>query len=85
MRLIGAKEKMTTTLSLVLVALVLFPCLTRVWSSGVVRIRDGDMITVLYGKTLTMVKIRLYGNDCPERGQAFSKKVKRFASSIWFC
>jgi endonuclease YncB( thermonuclease family) len=49
----------------------------------VVGIADGDTITVLReGKQ--QVKIRLYGIDCPERGQAFSRKAKQFISEMVF-
>ena len=48
-----------------------------------VGIADGDTITVLReGKQ--QVKIRLYGIDCPERGQAFSRKAKQFISEMVF-
>lgn len=46
----------------------------------VVKIADGDTITVLEGRT--QHKVRLYGIDCPERGQAFGKKAKQFTSSM---
>ena len=45
-------------------------------------ITDGNTITVLNSKTLKDVKIRLYGIDTPERGQAFSKKAKQFTSKL---
>ena len=38
-------------------------------SGKVVGISDGDTITVLQNKQ--QYKIRLYGVDCPESGQAF--------------
>ena len=49
----------------------------RGWQGMVVGISDGDTITVLHeGKG---EKIRLYGIDAPEKGQAFSKRAKQFA------
>lgn len=46
----------------------------------VVGISDGVTITVLHdGKG---EKIRLYGIDTPEKGQAFSKKAKQFTSQM---
>jgi endonuclease YncB( thermonuclease family) len=47
-----------------------------------VGITDGDTITVLNRNTLKDVKIRLYGIDTPERGQAFSKKARQFTSKM---
>ena len=62
--------------------LVATPSLSWAWSGEVVGITDGDTITVLHSKTLKDVKIRLYGIDCPEGGQAFSKRAKQFTSKM---
>ena len=71
------------SLTLFLIFLLIFPCLAFAWSGKVVGIADGDTITVLReGKQ--QVKIRLYGVDCPERGQAFSRKAKQFISEMVF-
>jgi endonuclease YncB( thermonuclease family) len=78
---IGVKKKVSF-LSLVLTFLLTLPCLAWAWSGEVVGITDGDTITVLHSKTLKDVKIRLYGIDCPEGYQAFSKKAKQFTSKM---
>ena len=52
------------------------------WSGKVVGVADDDTITVLRDKE--QVRIRLYGIDCPEKGQAFSKKAKQFTSEMVF-
>ena len=71
------------SLTLLLIFLFILPCLTFAWSGKVVGIADGDTITALReGKQ--QVKIRLYGIDCPERGQAFSRKAKQFISEMVF-
>ena len=71
------------SLTLFLIFLLIFPCLTWAWPGKVVGIADGDTIIVLReGKQ--QVKIRLYGIDCPERGQAFSRKAKQFISEMVF-
>jgi endonuclease YncB( thermonuclease family) len=50
------------------------------WSGLVVGVSDGDRITVLHeGKG---EKIRLYGIDTPEIGQAFGKRAKQFTSDM---
>ena len=54
--------------SLLLILVLSFPCLSLAWSAKVVGVADGDTITVLRDKE--QVKIRLYGIDCPEGGQA---------------
>ena len=68
--------------SLLLILPIIFPCYSFAWSGKVVGIADGDTITVLQDKQ--QVKIRLYGIDCPERGQAFSRKAKQFTSEMVF-
>jgi endonuclease YncB( thermonuclease family) len=60
--------------------LLTFPCISWAWSGKVVGIADGDTITVLRDKE--QVRIRLYGIDTPERGQAFGKKAKQFTSKM---
>ena len=61
---------------------LLAPSLLWAWTGEVVKIADGDTITVLHGKA--PVKIRLYGIDCPERGQAFGTKAKQFTAGMVF-
>lgn len=56
------------------------PSLTWAWSGEVVGITDGDTITVLNSKTLKDVKVRLYGIDTSERGQAFNKRARQLTS-----
>ncbi len=52
------------------------------WIGKVVGVSDGDTITVMHnGKG---EKIRLYGIDCPEKGQAFGKRAKQFSSKMVF-
>jgi micrococcal nuclease len=48
----------------------------------VVGVLDGDTIEVLHEKKPE--RIRLYGIDCPEKGQAFRQKAKQAASSLLF-
>jgi endonuclease YncB( thermonuclease family) len=50
------------------------------WSGIVIDIADGDTITVMQGKQ--PVKVRLYGIDCPEQGQNFTKRAKQFTSKM---
>src|SRR2546425_6717743 len=52
------------------------------FSGRVVGISDGDTIKVLHnGKA---EKIRLNGIDCPEKGQPYGNKAKRFTSDLAF-
>jgi micrococcal nuclease len=51
-----------------------------IWSGMVVGVSDGDTIMVLHeGRG---EKIRLYGIDAPDIGQAFSKRAKQFTSDM---
>jgi endonuclease YncB( thermonuclease family) len=48
----------------------------------VVAVADGDTITVLHGRE--SIKVRLYGVDAPESGDAFSNVSKRLTSDLVF-
>ena len=52
------------------------------FDARVVGVTDGDTITVLAGTT--QVKVRLNGIDCPEKGQPFGARAKRFTSELAF-
>ena len=52
------------------------------FSGPVVSVLDGDTIEVLNGHHAD--RIRLSGIDCPEKGQAYSKKAKQAASMLVF-
>ena len=63
---------------------ILFPAILFSQTSGkVIKISDGDTITVLL-KGNTQKKLRLAEVDCPENGQAFGKNAKQFTSAQVF-
>jgi len=69
---------------LLYVFLILYPCalFAGTFSGKCVGIGDGDTISVMrYGRA---IKVRLEGIDCPELGQAFGTKAKRFTSAMVF-
>jgi endonuclease YncB( thermonuclease family) len=70
-------------LSFVVLILIILPCFAFAWPGRVVCIADGDTITALREGN-QQVKIRLYGIDCPERYQPFSRKAKQFISEMVF-
>lgn len=49
----------------------------------VVRIADGDTVTVLVGGD-HQVKVRLFGIDAPERGQDYSRKSREALAELVF-
>src|SRR5438445_5979572 len=69
-------------LSAVLIVVLLPAVATADFSGRVVGISDGDTIKVMHNGAAE--KIRLYGIDCPEKGQPFGTKAKRFTSQLVF-
>lgn len=59
---------------------IALPSISLAWTGKVVSVADGDTITVMRdGKG---VRIRLYGIDTPEKGQAFGQKATEVAKSM---
>lgn len=57
-----------------ILTLILFlPLSLFAFSAKVVKISDGDTITVLSGKEQT--RVRLYGIDAPEKKQGYNQKT----------
>jgi endonuclease YncB( thermonuclease family) len=77
----GIMVRRNILLCTLLTVLVVSPSLSWAWSGMVVGVTDGDTIKVM-GSHNKQVKIRLYGIDCPEGGQAFSKRAKQFTSKM---
>lgn len=50
------------------------------WSGKCFGVTDGDTIKVLHDGTET--RIRLYGIDCPEKKQDFSRRAKEFTLTL---
>lgn len=62
--------------------IVVGPGMAADFKGEVIRVLDGDTIEVLNEKHPE--RIRLYGIDCPEKGQAFGQKAKQATSSLLF-
>jgi micrococcal nuclease len=77
---VNCMKRKVLFISLLLISLVISPCLSWAWSGRVIGIAGGDTITVLRDKK--QVRIRLYGIDTPEKGQAFSKKARQFTAKL---
>jgi len=50
------------------------------WNARVIKIHDGDTITVMHG--IYKHRIRFYGIDCPELGQAYGIEARDFLRSL---
>lgn len=53
------------------------------WTGRIVGVSDGDTITVLT-EDKQQIKVRVYGVDCPEKGQDFGSRAKQFTSDQVF-
>jgi len=50
------------------------------WTGKVVKVADGDTVTVLRQKR--QIKVRLHGVDTPEKAQAFGQRAKKFTLAL---
>ena len=57
----------------ILTLILLLPLSLFAFSAKVVKISDGDTITILQNKEQT--KVRLYGIDAPEKKQDYGQKT----------
>jgi len=60
--------------------LFICPLFLFAFPAKVIKISDGDTITVLSGKEQT--KVRLYGIDAPEKKQDYGQRSKQFLASL---
>ncbi|MCI5166618.1 MAG: hypothetical protein D3903_11120 [Candidatus Electrothrix sp. GM3_4] len=51
------------------------------WKGTVVKVLDGDTLHVKKGKQI--IKIRLYGVDCPEKKQRYGTEATKFATQLF--
>ena len=62
------------------IVFLIFSCSNPKQEGLVVKVIDGDTIDILHNKKKT--RIRLFGIDSPERGQAYSVKAREFTASL---
>ena len=65
----------------IFLVIILFPIVALAWSGKVVGVTDGDTIKVIH-PTDGQVKIRLYGIDTPEKGQAYGQAATKHLASL---
>lgn len=51
------------------------------WKGKVVKVLDGDTLHVKKGKQI--IKIRLYGVDCPEKRQRYGAEATKFVTQLF--
>ena len=64
----------------ILTLILLLPLSLFAFPAKVIKISDGDTITVLNGKEQT--KVRLYGIDAPEKKQDYGQRSRQFLASL---
>ena len=64
----------------ILFLLLAIPATCFSWPAKVVSVADGDTITVLHLDR--QKEIRLYGIDCPEKGQDFGQQAKAITAAL---
>lgn len=74
-------SRLLNSILIVFVILIFHPALSEELSGKVIRIADGDTITIL-DSTNTQHKIRLYGIDTPKKGQAFGDAAEKHTSKL---
>lgn len=62
------------------ILICILSCAPQPQEGYVVKVIDGDTFDMKYGTE--KMRIRLYGIDSPERGQAFNKKAKQFTAGL---
>ena len=66
---------------LIVILFLLYPFTSYAWVAKVVSVTDGDTINV-YNTEFGQVKIRFYGIDTPEKGQAFGQAATKHLASM---
>jgi endonuclease YncB( thermonuclease family) len=71
-----------TFLGPLLLLIIILALYAETYTGKCVGVSDGDTITVM--KAGRAIKVRLEGIDCPELGQDFGTRAKRFTSAMVF-
>ena len=83
-RVLPYQQAMLPTLRCVRSVLLLFLAASLLsageFAATVVSVADGDTLTVLHDDR--KVRVRLFGIDCPEKGQPFGTEARRFTTGL---
>ena len=64
---------------LLLIIICFFSCTTEQQTGKVVKVVDGDTFDLMSDKK---IRVRMFGIDSPERGQAYNVKAKEFTAAL---
>jgi endonuclease YncB( thermonuclease family) len=64
----------------IIILICLLSCTAREQVGHVVKVVDGDTFDLLAGEE--KMRVRLFGIDAPERGQAFNVRAKEFTAGL---
>jgi len=65
---------------LLLILICFFSCAIEKHTGTVVKVIDGDTFDMIFEEK--KIRVRMFGIDSPERGQAFNVKAKEFTASV---
>ena len=68
--------------SIIVLAALLLPCACWAWSGQVVDVHDGDSLRVRRADTGEIVRVRIYGVDCPELAQPYGADARELTAGI---
>lgn len=71
---------MTKIPAYIAILITLLSCVSHEQQGVVVKVIDGDTFDLKSGNE--KIRVRLFGIDSPERGQAFNVKAKEFTASL---
>ena len=63
-----------------LILICFFSCTIEKHTGRVVKVIDGDTFDMIFDEK--KIRVRMFGIDSPERGQAFNVKAKEFTASV---
>ena len=68
--------------SIIVLAALLLPCACWAWSGQVVDVHDGDSLRVRRADTGEVVRVRIYGVDCPELAQPYGADARELTAGL---
>ena len=76
-KLLESSTTLQRYMRLLLIIICFFSCSAEQQTGKVVKVIDGDTFDLMLDKT---IRVRIFGIDSPERGQAYNVKAKEFTA-----